>query len=422
MLVQIVTLVIFAAVFAVGEIRRANVGIVMVAAASGVGLLLAGLTVEDIVEGFPTGILILLVGVTFFFGIAKSNGTIARIVDWALTLVGTSSGAVPLTFFVLSALISAMGSPLGGLVMAPIGMLVAHRSRIDPMLMALAIGCGISAGGFAPTSLFGLVVTGTAHAAEIQLSPLTLFAAAITTNLALLGAAYFLFSGRSAPDARSVTASVSFGHEEPEPVTAVFWITVGAMLGLVTAVIVLSALGRSPDVGLLALAFGAVLSLIYPADARQALKEIDWSTVLLVGGIVTYVGVLEKIGAVDLLGVGAMSISTPLLAALVLCAVSALISAFASTTGILAALIPLAIPLAQQGDIPGWALVCTLALCSSVVDVSPFSTVGAALIASAPDPGERPRMTTLLARWGLSMVVIAPVIVMGGLILVAKVG
>ncbi|MCO7194356.1 SLC13 family permease [Pseudonocardia sp. McavD-2-B] len=424
MAVQVITLVVFAAVFVIAEVRRSHIGIVMFAAAAGMGLLVAGLPLDDIVAGFPVDILVLLVGVTFFFGIAKSNGTIGRLVDRALVVVGDRTAALPLTFFLLTGVVSAMGSPLGGLVMAPIGMTVAHRRGMDPMLMALAIGTGLSAGGFAPTSLFGIVTWGTASAAGIALNPLTLFAVAIIANLVLLGASYLMFSARSRVP---VTTGGGAGPEVPgedepparEPFRVTHWITVVAMLGLVAAVVVLAVLGAEPDVGVLAFAFGAALTLIDPDSGRGALKEIDWSTVLLVGGIITYVGVLQEIGSVDLLGDLAASLTVPLLAALVVCAVCGLVSAFASTTGILAALVPLAIPLVQQGGIPGWALICALGVCSSIVDVSPFSTVGATLVATTVDEQERPRMTALLTRWGLSMVVIGPIALVGALVLPA---
>ncbi|MEU6699484.1 SLC13 family permease [Pseudonocardia sp. NPDC046786] len=434
MAVQIIALLTFVAVFVIAELRRSHIGIVMFAAAAGMGLLVAGLALDDIVAGFPIDILILLVGVTYFFGIAKANGTIGRLVDRALVLVGSNTAALPLTFFLLTAAVSAMGSPLGGLVMAPIGMSVAHRRRIDPMLMGLAIGTGLSAGAFAPTSLFGIVTWGTANTAGIALNPLTLFAVAVIVNLVLLAAAYLMFGSRSR--ARTAMSTVSTaggavttgGGDEPEageerparePFETIHLVTVVAMLGLIAAVVVLAILGNNPDVGVLAFAFGAALTLIDPDNGRGALREIDWSTVLLVGGIITYVGVLQEIGAVDLLGDLAAMMTVPLLAALVICAVGGLVSAFASTTGILAALVPLAIPLIEQGGVAGWALICALGVCSSIVDVSPFSTVGATLVATTVDPDERPRMTALLTRWGLSMVVIGPVVLVGTLVLPA---
>jgi hypothetical protein len=116
-----------------------------------------------------------------------------------------------------------------------------------------------------------------------------------------------------------------------------------------------------------------------------------------------------------MLGEAAGAVGTPLLAALVICGIGGLISAFASTTGMLAALVPLALPLVASGDIAGWAVIAALGVCSSIVDVSPFSTVGATFVATV-DADERPRITRLLTRWGLSMVVVGPLLLVGALV------
>ena len=92
--------------------------------------------------------------------------------------------------------------------------------------------------------------------------------------------------------------------------------------------------------------------------------------------------------------------------------IAALVSAFASTTGVLAALVPLAVPLAASGEVAGWALITALGVCATVVDASPFSNTGATLIASAPEE-ERPRLRAMLMRWGMSMVVVGPVVCAG---------
>ncbi|MGV0813923.1 SLC13 family permease [Mycolicibacterium boenickei] len=451
MTVQLLALAIFVGVFAVSAWRNAHLGVLMFAAACGVGLGWAGMPIDDIIDGFPVGILVLLVGVTYFFGIAHANGTIDRIIEVTLAKVGHRTVLLPLVFFLLTAGISAMGSPLGGLVMAPIGMMVADKRAIDPMLMALSIGTGLSAGAFAPTSLFGIVTYGTAHQAGIDLNPFLLFAVALVVNLVLLVAAYVLFGGlkllrrntvvtqeiSSPVDDRLVTVGaggtrgvarggVSTGGTssadltpgaDRSPFTPHQVATVVAMVGLIGAVIGLSLAGVDPDIGVLAFALGAVLTLIDPASGNKAIPRIDWSTVLLVGGIITFVGVLDKLGAVDLLGEFAGHIGVPLLAALFICLVAGLVSAFASTTGMLAALVPLALPLVAAGGIPGWALMCALGVCASIVDVSPFSTVGATLVATTVDEAQRPRMTRLLMRWGLSMVVIGPVLLVGALVL-----
>ncbi len=418
MLLQVTAIVIFVAVFAIATLRKVHLGILMFPAACGVGVWLAGMPLREVVGGFPIAIMVLLVGVTYLFAIAQANGTIDRLIEAVLARVGGNAVILPFVFFALTAAVSAMGSPLAGLVMAPIGMPIAKRYGMDPMLMALAIGCGFSAGAFAPTSLFGIVSYGTAHQANIHLNPFALFAVAVIANLVLLTAAYLIFGGfRSIGRRDASAASIAPAVGSPRvPLGKNQIATIVSLIGLVVAVIAGSLAGLDPDIGVLCFAFGAALTLIDPASGRAAVSRIDWSTVLLVGGILTFVGVLQKMGAVELLGEAAGNVGTPILAALVICMSGALVSAFASTTGILAALVPLALPLVASGDVAGWALISALAVCSSIVDVSPFSTVGAALIATAAEE-DRPRMTSLLTRWGMSMVVLGPIVLVGILVL-----
>jgi di/tricarboxylate transporter len=86
---------------------------------------------------------------------------------------------------------------------------------------------------------------------------------------------------------------------------------------------------------------------------------------------VTFVGVLQHMGAVDLLGKAASRAGTPIVASLIICIIGALVSAFASTTGSLAAVVPLAVPLVANGGVAGWAPISALAVCAALVDVCP---------------------------------------------------
>ena len=87
-----------------------------------------------------------------------------------------------------------------------------------------------------------------------------------------------------------------------------------------------------------------------PHATKGAAEKVAWPTVLLICGIVTYVELLQEMGTIDWLGEQVASVGTPLLAALLICFIGGAVSAFASTTGILAALIPLAVPLLARGD------------------------------------------------------------------------
>jgi hypothetical protein len=92
-----------------------------------------------------------------------------------------------------------------------------------------------------------------------------------------------------------------------------------------------------------------------------------------------------------------------------ICVVGAVTSAFASSAGILGAMIPLAVPFMVRGDIATTGLVVALAISATVVDSTPFSTVGALVVANAAD-GERSRIYRGLLLWGAVMVVTAPLV------------
>ncbi len=434
-------LVIFVAVFALATLRGVHLGLLTFVAACLVGPALAGMTLREVMAGFPVGILILMAGVTYFFGIAQLNGTIDRVMGAMLARTGGRPTVVPLVFFGLATVMSAMGSPQAGLATGPAGMSTARRAGVDPVLMAIAITSGICAGSFAPTSLFGIITYQVAQRAGIDVGTFVLLAVSAVANVVLLGVAVMIFPNPPATEAAlksrptSATTSESRPTSEagavprsvgaaaatssPVPMTPHQLATVLCLVGLVPGIIISSLAGLEVDIGVVLLSLGAVLALLDPSLGARAFARIDWSTAFVVGGIVTYVGVLQKLDAVNLLGRGAMSIGTPMVAAVLICMIAALVSAFASTTGVLAALVPMAVPLAASGAVPGWALITTLGVSATIVDGSPYSNTGATLIASAPEE-DRPRLRVMLMRWSMAMVIVGPIVLLPLLVLLGR--
>jgi di/tricarboxylate transporter len=174
--------------------------------------------------------------------------------------------------------------------------------------------------------------------------------------------------------------------------------------------LVVGALAFDLDIGLLAVTVGVLLSLVAPRGAKGAVGQIAWPTVLLICGIVTYVGLMQDQDVPGWLGENVAQLGLPLLAALLICYIGGVVSAFASTTGILGALIPLAVPFLQGPEAVGAiGLITALALSSSIVDSSPFSTSGALVVANATE-SERDRTFRNLIIWGFSMVAAIPLV------------
>lgn len=118
------------------------------------------------------------------------------------------------------------------------------------------------------------------------------------------------------------------------------------LAGLVTLLILTTGFGL--DVGVASLVIAVVLVCIKPGIQKPAIESLPWSPIILVTGIVTYVGMLEEMGALKELEAGIASLGNDSVAALITSYVVAIASAFASTTGILGVISPIVTPIAAD--------------------------------------------------------------------------
>ena len=177
-------------------------------------------------------------------------------------------------------------------------------------------------------------------------------------------------------------------------------------LALIAAMLVCT-LGFHMPIGFVALSAGLLLALVNIKEHRTFIGGISWSTVLLVAGMITYVSLLQHVGVIDTLAEQALALGAPLLIALVLCYVIGVGSAFASSTALLTAFIPLAGPLLATSSLSASGTVAALAIAATVVDVSPFSTDGALVVANARD-NDRQRVYQQLMMYAGGVVLVAP--------------
>ena len=138
------------------------------------------------------------------------------------------------------------------------------------------------------------------------------------------------------------------------------------------------------DIGFVSITIGLLLTLMAPNLQKRALGQVSWPEIMLIVGVSTYVGVMDKMGTIDFVGHSVAGLTSPMMAALLLCFVGAVVSAFASSTAVLGSLIPLAVPF-LQGDtgVSAIGFIAAMAVSSTIVDVSPFSTNGALVLANA---------------------------------------
>jgi di/tricarboxylate transporter len=429
---QIISIVGLVLIVLLATLRSVNMGAIAFLGAFLLGTLVFDVSEDDLFAGFPGDLFVVLVGVTLLFAIAKGNGTVDWLVYVGVKAVRGRIAFIPWVMFAITAVLTSVGAVVPGAVaiMAPIGLSFAARHRINPLLMGLLVINGASAGGFSPIGVFGVITNGVVERESLASNPGLLWASTFLFNAALSVVVFVLFGGREllsrrvepagpemTGDAGSVEPTDGGGSSGPvatrtATVTETEQVTLNTqrvvtLAGLLT--LVLGALVFDIDVGLLALSIATVICILFPKECKGSVAEVAWPTVLLICGVVTYVSLMQTIGTIDMLGNNVAKIGVPLLAAFVICLIGGAVSAFASTTGILGALIPLAVPFLLAGEVGAVGMIIALAISSSVVDSSPFSTSGALVVASS-GPDVRDKVFRGLMAWGLSMIIVAPVL------------
>ncbi|MDG9884252.1 MULTISPECIES: SLC13 family permease [Pseudomonas] len=408
---EIATIIGLVVMFIVATALPINMGAVGFTLAFIVGGVWVGMGGKEVLAGFPADLFLTLVGITYLFAIAQKNGTIDLLVHWAVKAVRGHIVAIPWVMFIVTAVLTAFGAlgPAAVAIIGPVALRFAKQYEINPLMMGLLVIHGAQAGGFSPISVYGGITNQVVQKAGLDVTEMAVFLTSLGFNVLMAFICFFAFGGIALlrrgravveePLLAGVQASsrefaieghgalVSAGggtlSNDPQALSELqinrdHLITLVGLLGLGIA-----ALAYDLNVGLVAITVAVAIAIVSPSAQKGAVDGISWSTVLLISGVVTYVAVLQKAGAVDFVGHGVSAIGIPLLGALLVCYVGGIVSAFASSAAVLGATIPLAVPFLMQGHLGAAGVICALAVSSTVVDVSPFSTNGALVVASA---------------------------------------
>ncbi|MBE3556497.1 MAG: hypothetical protein IMW91_05405 [Firmicutes bacterium] len=418
MAIAILSLVVLVILFVVATVLPINIGSIALVASFVVGVLIAGLKLNDLFTAFPTNLFVLLAGITYMFAIAQQNGSMRILTNGAIRLVRGNVAIIPWVFHVLAIVISGIGAgpAASTAILAPMAMAVAYAARINPLLMGVMLVHGSHAGSMAPISPIGAIVNGTVAAQGLPDVSNPLFINALILNILIAVGAYLLLGGiplirrrhevfentgvgieggASSENAENSAMHLNFHH------IATF---VGIVLLLVFSV------GFKLDVGFTAFTIGVVLALLSPKQEQRAINQIAWPTILMIGGILTYISVMTKVGGMDLISHGLTSVGSPLVSVMFVAAIGAITSLFSATGAVLGATIPLlAQVLAGSTGISLAGSVSTLAISSAVVDSSPMSLQGAVLI-GAVQGVERTRFFRQLLLWGVAMVFVGTLV------------
>lgn len=434
---EILSILVLVVIFGIASVLPINMGALAFAAVFIVGSVIMDMTPATIFAGFPSDLFLTLVGVTYLFGIAQNNGTIDWLIERAVLMVRGHVAWIPWVMFVVAALLTGFGalSPAVAAILAPIALNFAVQYRINPVLMGLMVIHGAQGGSFSPVSIFGGITNQIVASSGLPYAPFTLFIASLLFNLGIAMVVFVVFGGlRSArlslvvvpsgPELHAAGASLAILGHGGTPASPAYHRTDltgagaplhtlsgldGAKLSTLVGLLALaiSALVFKFNIGLVAMTVAVVLAMFAPKAQKAAIDKVSWSTVLLITGIITYIGVMQSIGTIDYVAHGISGLGEPLLVALLLCFTAAIISSFASSTALLGVIIPLAVPFLSQGHISAVGVVAAIAISTTIVDTSPFSTNGALVVANTP-PLEREKVLRSLLIYSAVVALVGP--------------
>lgn len=436
---ELISILALFAMVIIATVRPINIGILGFIGTFLVGTLVLGLDEKQMLAGFPADLFLTIVGVTYLFAVAKLNGTVDLIVDRGVRLVRGRTALVPWVLFGVAAILTAMGTfpPAAVALVAPVALSFAAKHGLDPLPVGMTVVYGALAGSLSPISVLGLLVSGMVGDTP-GFSPMVLFVTAFvySTLIAILTQLFFSWKNRlrggaysgggdasGAGDGAAVrgprvpaTGNISVGGAEQGSVltltqtlqtprlrtTPAQVLTLLALLGLAIGAMVFHL-----DIGILALVAGTVIAFIEKKHLTAAVEGISWSTILLVAGMITYISIVEEAGAIEWVANGIGSLGSPLIGVLVLCVMAGVVSAFASSTAVIAISIPMLLPLIQDSPVAGGMAISAVAIAAKVVDVSPFSTNGALVLANAQNV-DPPAFYQRILRYSGVIVLIGP--------------
>jgi Na+/H+ antiporter NhaD/arsenite permease-like protein len=399
---ELISLAALVFVIALSCFTKVNPGLLSLGLAWLLGYYGARIGIPQIVEGFPTHMFLVLVGVTYLFSIAKQNGTLDRLALASLRLVKNDPVHAPVLFFVMAAVLSAAGASNIGAValLAPIAMAVAWQTGIGAFFMTIILVCGANAGTFSPFALTGIIANGLIAKLGLNMDPwMQVFIPNLAAQTVLAAVVYILLSWRIKAGKKSLRILNVDTEPLNKPWDANQKFTLAAIIMLIAGSVILKT-----DIGFLSLTLAAALTLFAANQGKEALKLIPWDTILMVCGINTLIGIMESLGGLGLLSDLLAKVSTPQNVTAVTALTTGILSAFSSSSGVV---LPSFIPLVPQliekiGGGSATAIVSSINVGSHLVDISPLSSLGALCIASALHEDKEKLFRNLLG-FGLSM-------------------
>ena len=409
-LVSILALVILVGISCVNE--DLNVGFLGIAFGIIVGGVFAGTPASKVMNAFPLSLFMILVGVTFLFGMAQTNGTMEKLTAYSIRACKGNTALVPIIIYILSTFITTIGpgNIAGCALMAPVAMAIASKVRMPAFLMTLLVVGACNGAAFSPFAPTGIISNGIIAkcAPELGIPADYLntlawkihFNSTIAQGFVNIGGFFVMGGLKWIREQKGAALDIDELAPKPEPFNAAQKTTLLLVFILILLVVVPGLPGVKgtlpkyitnmlSNVGSISFVLSIILMLTGYGDSKAAVKVMPWSVIMMVCGVSVLIDVMDKAGGLNFLVEVMASVAGPTTICFWTAFVPAVISAYSSSSGVV---MPMFLPMTPGlveltgGDPVG--IISAIDVGSHLVDTSPLSTLGALCIASAGEEEE----------------------------------
>ncbi len=431
-LVSILALVILVGISCVNE--DLNVGFLGIAFGIIVGGVFAGTPASKVMNAFPLSLFMILVGVTFLFGMAQTNGTMEKLTSYSIRACKGNTALVPIIIYILATFITTIGpgNIAGCALMAPVAMAIASKVKMPAFLMTLLVVGACNGAAFSPFAPTGIISNGIIAkcAPELGIPADYLntlawkihFNSTIAQGFVNIGGFFVMGGLKWIREQKGAALDIDELAPKPEPFNAAQKTTLLLVAILIILVVVPGLPGVKgtlpkyitnmlSNVGSISFVLSIILMLTGYGDSKAAVKVMPWSVIMMVCGVSVLIDVMDKAGGLNFLVEVMASVAGPTTICFWTAFVPAVISAYSSSSGVVMPMfLPMTPGLVELTGGDPVSIISAIDVGSHLVDTSPLSTLGALCIASAGEEEDKGVLFRKLLIWGLSMSIVSGIV------------
>ncbi|MCL8351730.1 SLC13 family permease, partial [Acinetobacter baumannii] len=379
-----------------GYKTKINIGFFTIAFAYLIGCFGMGLKPSEVIELWPVKIFFIILSVTLFYNFALANGALEKLASHLLYKCRKFPQFLPLAIFFAATIIAGLGAGFYTVLafMAPITLLLCKKTNMNMIIGGMAANYGALAGANFMTSQSGIIFrslmenTGISSQTAFSYSG-GIFVLTLIIPIAVLEI-YTLWNRKS--------NSIVIEDQKPEPFDkkqkqSIFLIILMMSIVLVFPILhlvfpdvkTISFLNSKIDIAFLAITFSLISLLMKLADEKKVIALVPWGTLIMICGVGMLIALGVKLGIITTLSEWLANNVPVWVIPVLLCLISAIMSVFSSTLGVVApTLFPIVPALALTSGLNPLVLFICIVVGAQSTAISPFSSGGSLIMASAP--------------------------------------